>query len=209
MTYDIKIIRKNEYKTSYWSGGTTTQLYIYPENSIYSELNFIFRISSAKVTVNESTFTSLPGIDRKIMILNGTLDLDHEGHHKIKLNKFEQDRFKGDRITKSYGKVTDFNLMMNKGCDGNLEHIKIGCKALKNLDLSTDIENNKKKFIIFYCLEGSVDINIDGFIKLNEGDLLVLKNNSKSRLYNINILNNLEKEANIIKVTTHFNQILF
>lgn len=72
-----------------------------------------------------------------------------------------------------------------------------------------DIKNNKKMFIIFYCLEGSVDINIDGFIKLNEGDLLVLKNNNESRLYNINILNNFEKEANIIKVTTHFNKTLF
>lgn len=208
MTYDINIIRKNEHKTSYWSGGTTTQLYIYPENSIYSELNFIFRISSAKVNVNESTFTSLPGIDRKIMVLDGTLNLDHEGHHKIKLNKFEQDRFKGDWLTKSYGKVTDFNLMMNKGCDGNLEHIKIECKTLKNLNLLTDIDDNKK-MIIFYCLEGSVDINIGSFINLNEGDLLVLKNNGKNRLYNINILNNFEKEANIIKVTTYFNKTFF
>lgn len=208
MTYDINVIRKNEHKTSSWSGGYTTQLYIYPESSIYSDLNFIFRVSSAKVSVNESTFTSLPGINRKIMILDGTLNLKHEGHHEIKLNKFQQDSFKGEWLTKSYGKVTDFNLMMSKGCDGNLEHIKIDCKTLKKLNLSTDINNNKEMIIIFYCLDGSVDINMDSLINLNEGDLLVLKNNKK-RLYNINILNNFEKEANIIKVTTCFDKTLF
>ncbi|MPN27372.1 hypothetical protein SDC9_174803 [bioreactor metagenome] len=208
MTYDINVIRKNEHKTSSWSGGYTTQLYIYPESSIYSDLNFIFRVSSAKVSVNESTFTSLPGINRKIMILDGTLNLKHEGHHEIKLNKFQQDSFKGEWLTKSYGKVTDFNLMMSKGCDGNLEHIKIDCKTLKKLNLSTDIDNNKEMIIIFYCLDGSVDINMDSLINLNEGDLLVLKNNKK-RLYNINILNNFEKEANIIKVTTCFDKTLF
>lgn len=208
MTYDINIIRKNEHKTSSWSGGYTTQLYIYPESSIYSDLNFIFRVSSAEVSVNKSTFTSLPGINRKIMILDGTLNLKHEGHHEIKLNKFQQDSFKGEWLTKSYGKVTDFNLMMSNGCDGNLEHIKIDCKTLKKLNLSTDIDNNKEMIIIFYCLDGSVDINMDSLINLNEGDLLVLKNNKK-RLYNINILNNFEKEANIIKVTTCFDKILF
>ena len=36
MSYNIEIIRKNQYKTSEWSGGTTTELYIYPVDSQYS-----------------------------------------------------------------------------------------------------------------------------------------------------------------------------
>ena len=33
MSYNIEIIRENQYKTSKWSGGTTTELYIYPVGS--------------------------------------------------------------------------------------------------------------------------------------------------------------------------------
>ena len=45
----MELIKKNQYKTTQWSGGTTTELLIYPSTSKYSERNFKWRISSAKV----------------------------------------------------------------------------------------------------------------------------------------------------------------
>ena len=68
MKNTIKIIRNNEYETNLWTGGTTTQLLIYPEGSEYCHRNFKLRISSAKVHAMESVFISLPGISRIIII---------------------------------------------------------------------------------------------------------------------------------------------
>ena len=105
MSYNIEIIRKNQLKTSEWSGGTTTELYIYPKDSLYGNRNFKWRLSSAKVEAEQSTFTSLQGISRIIMVIEGELLLKHEGHHNAVLKAFEQDRFSGEWTTTSFGKV--------------------------------------------------------------------------------------------------------
>lgn len=62
MKCEIKVITKEQQKTSTWSGGTTTQLAIYPEDADYGKRNFTWRLSSATVEAEESVFTSLPGI---------------------------------------------------------------------------------------------------------------------------------------------------
>ena len=77
-------------------------------------------ISIATVEVESSTFTSLPGVSRTLMVLNGQLRLKHEGHHESILNPLEKDNFSGDWKTKSWGKVTDFNLMTKGECSGIL-----------------------------------------------------------------------------------------
>ena len=41
----IEIIKSDAFKESKWSGGITTQLYIYPKDSDYQKRNFNFRIS--------------------------------------------------------------------------------------------------------------------------------------------------------------------
>ena len=125
MSYNIEIIRKKQHKTSEWSGGTTTELYIYPKDSLYGDRNFKWRLSSAKVEVEQSTFTSLPGISRLIMVIEGELLLKHEGHHNAVLKAFEQDSFSGEWTTTSFGKVIDFNLMMAQGYKGKLEAISV------------------------------------------------------------------------------------
>ncbi|MBK5240500.1 HutD family protein [Clostridium sp.] len=71
MFYKIEKIRKNPHKTSVWSGGTTTELYIHPKGSIYSEHDFNWRLSSAVVEVERSIFTPLQGITRLVMIMKG------------------------------------------------------------------------------------------------------------------------------------------
>jgi len=68
MGYEVKLITKEQQKTSKWSGGTTTQLAIYPEDADYGKRNFTWRLSTATVEAAESVFTSLPGIDRIIKL---------------------------------------------------------------------------------------------------------------------------------------------
>lgn len=46
---EIKIIDESQFSTSVWSGGKTTEMYLYPQDASYKERNFLFRISSATV----------------------------------------------------------------------------------------------------------------------------------------------------------------
>lgn len=176
MEYGIEIIKKEQLQTSLWSGGTTTQLAIYPKDAVYSQRNFIWRLSSAQVEAEESVFTSLPGISRIIMIIEGELLLEHEGHYKKVLKRFDQDSFSGSWTTKSYGKVVDFNLMMREGCEGDLEAIHLDGEATKAVDFQ-----NKKGFFrcvqAMYCVNGEVSIKAAGEDKniIHKGDIILIK----------------------------------
>lgn len=195
----IKIIKKDKLSSSKWSGGTTTQLYIYPENELYENRNFTFRISSAEVDLEESTFTKLPNIKRRIMILDGKLKLIHESHHSVTLEKFQQDTFYGDWDTKSYGKVTDFNLMLNENADGFIECINLENEKIIN-PYKNDKYNNTTE--VFYCVKGKINISINNKREqLETGDVAIIKN-----IYNLEIeLNNLDKfNSDIIRTKVNY-----
>ncbi|MGF6907724.1 HutD family protein [Fusobacterium sp. PH5-44] len=146
-----KIIKKENWYESKWSGGVTKELYIHPENSRYSEKNFNFRISIAITENEESTFTKLNGVDRVISIIKGKLKLFHEGHYNKILLPYEIDRFNGGWNTTSKGKVTDFNLML-KNCKGDFFFKEF--KYLEEL-----IYENLESFTFVYCIEGSITVN--------------------------------------------------
>ena len=195
----IKIIKKDKLSSSKWSGGTTTQLYIYPENELYENRNFTFRISSAKVDLEESTFTKLPNIKRRIMILDGKLKLIHENHHSVTLEKFQQDTFYGDWNTKSYGKVTDFNLMLNDNANGFIEYINLENEKIIN-PYKNDKYNNTTE--VFYCVRGKINISINNEREqLEAGDVAIIKN-----IYNLEIkLNNMDKfNSDIIRTKVNY-----
>ena len=115
------LTKKSEHNQSTWSGGVTTEILISPKGAVYSNRDFDYRISSAKVELPESTFTPLNGYMRHIMLLDGEMKLLHDGHHSKTLAVFEQDYFDGGWDTKSYGVCTDFNLMLGKGYLGALQ----------------------------------------------------------------------------------------
>ena len=49
-----------DYLTPLWSGGTTTQIAIFPSDTPYSTRDFLWRVSSAVVTDEKSIFTPPP-----------------------------------------------------------------------------------------------------------------------------------------------------
>lgn len=118
-----RIIKPEEYETGVWSGGTTTQLAIYPPGASYADRNFIFRLSSATVDTEQSEFTHLPDYDRWLMILEGSAELVRSNESKVTLRPYEYDAFDGGAVTVSYGKVTDYNLMLRKGGSGSMEAV--------------------------------------------------------------------------------------
>lgn len=136
----MKILHKKEQTTTKWSGGLTTELYIFPEDSDYKERDFKYRLSTATVEIEESTFTPLHGIERTLMVLEGEMKLIHHNHHSVVLGPLMKDEFLGEWTTRSKGKCTDFNLMCRDGAKGNVtgysmkegEELEIALEGVRN-----------------------------------------------------------------------------
>ncbi|QAT43362.1 HutD/Ves family protein [Aminipila luticellarii] len=170
---ECKAYKKEEYKEGKWSGGTTTELAIYPKNSVYSDRNFIWRLSSATVELEESDFTPLPDYDRILIVLRGEAVLSHKEVRVIRLAAYEQDRFSGSYQTRSFGQITDFNLMVRKGNQGFAEVMTV-----TGAGTAIPVESWKeyhKMSQSFFCAEGFCTIYFNKRIcQLNAGELLVI-----------------------------------
>lgn len=164
------IITPNNFNTIKWSGGTSTELLIYPSNSDYQQRNFDFRLSTATVEVEKSDFTPLPGVSRKLMILDGEIEISHENHYTKKLAKFDIDSFEGDWKTSSVGKCIDFNLMTRGNATGEISALSLE----KNQATKLALEKNLSYFIL-YVSEGEISINIDDkYHLLQQGNMLTI-----------------------------------
>ncbi|MDR0803193.1 HutD family protein [Fluviicola sp.] len=110
----MKVLTAAHFQVSSWSGGTTTQLYIFPEEASLEERNFDWRISSAVIETEESEFSSFEGYERILIPLKGHLEMEHlteNGILKQSVRVFELARFSGSWKTTGKGKLTDFNLI--------------------------------------------------------------------------------------------------
>ena len=145
----ITIKTKAEHPVSVWSGGTTTQLYLYPQGSDYTRRDFRVRISSATVDCERSEFTALPGVSRTILPLKGSLHLYYQGHGEKLLHEYEQDQFDGGWQTTSVGRATDFNLMLREGATGTVEVCKL------NSGEGIEPENEQNGILAVYIAQGS------------------------------------------------------
>ena len=153
-------LMEKDYKTSVWSGGTTTELFIWPEGADYAKREFAFRISSALVELAESDFTALPGVERWITPLRGGFTLTHPGKPSVVMGPLaEPYRFSGEETTHCVGTATDFNLML-KGTSGNMRISRGNAAVLPG-------------FNSFYALEDTV-FQMEGQYFMAAGDLLVI-----------------------------------
>ena len=162
----INIIRSEEHKTQTWSGGTTTQLFIYPLDSDYKSKTFDFRISTATVEQEFSEFTPLSGVSRKLMVLEGELKIEHKNHHHSILKPLDVDRFDGAWQTSSIGLCTDFNLMCTADVSGDITGVAL--EKNKPLELNSDAGK-----LLLYLYKGGVFVSFDEqIVKLKPGDLI-------------------------------------
>lgn len=158
----VSLITPKAFTVSQWSGGTTTQIAIFPPDAQYAERDFLWRISSATVNLSESDFTPLPDYKRYLSLLEGRILLTHDGGSPVTLTPGEIHCFDGGAATKSEGTCVDFNLMLRKGkSDGILSCLKIPSAGeypligLENLDKETKIQT-----AVIYCVQGSGEINL-------------------------------------------------
>lgn len=167
-TYD-----KEGFSTSKWSGGETSQFAIFPETSKYIDRDFIWRLSSAAVELDESTFTKLPDYDRVLMVLEGEAVLAHGTTRTVKLSAGQQDSFGGEEGTKCFGKIKDYNLMFKKGCSGRLEQIEVQ-SAAQSVAKGERGEHTHASYG-FYCLSGYTVVSVGGQAHMvSDGTQLVL-----------------------------------
>lgn len=182
------IITKKEYKTSSWSGGTTTELFIYPPESTYQERNFQIRISSATVDVDESNFTKLPDYNRVLMILSGELEINHQNHHSKTLSQYGCDYFDGAWDTSAKGKVRDFNLMTSESFLGKLVYDSLSSATKYTLKLSP------MQFLEgLYLISGKL-LNLNNKQVITKGNLIILQN--RDDMYELQAL----EECKIIQI---------
>jgi environmental stress-induced protein Ves len=183
----MTIISKKNQLVSKWSGGTTTELFIFPPEASYANRDFVFRISTATVETETSTFTSLPGFKRILMILNGELEITHANHYSTKLCPFEMDTFDGNWQTTAKGKVTDFNIMFAAGI-----HAKLTAHTL-NPD-TTVVFNRTSTFQFVYLVSGNAFLNDQ--TPVTASDFIILTEQESNTITAVNFCNML-----IIEIT--------
>lgn len=155
MNYTMTFHPKSEQKTSRWSGGTTTQLWIWPEDSSYVDRTFQFRISTAVVEAEKSDFTLLQGYDRYLMTLDSPLKIRHNQEKWTTINPYVTHAFSGGWETQSEGSVTDFNVMVREGLLGQLEAIHFEGAEEKIIELSGEFA------VLLYGVKGTVTVLTD------------------------------------------------
>lgn len=138
-----------DFQTIEWSKGTSTELFIYPENSSIKDRSFTIRISKATI-LEDSTFTKFEGYWRKFTLLEGRIQLEHQNQHTTTVLPFESDEFSGNWMTLSKGKGTAFNVIAKK-------EIQFRSTILQ-IERTLQIDGNQTKNLI-YVLDNSIEIN--------------------------------------------------
>ena len=175
------------HNTSKWSGGSTTELFISPENGNYATLDFELRISLAKVEVKKSIFTPLIGVERKLMVIDGQIILNHENYHNSTLKKFDVDSFNGKWNTNCIGISTNFNVMSKGALKTSLYGVKMRPKD--KIDIRFE---EKWQTVFIYVIQGKLEIEIkQKKIALERGSLFQVNRTLKS-FFNINSKNGCE-----------------
>jgi environmental stress-induced protein Ves len=163
--------KAEDFILSKWSGGSTTQLFIYPTKANYAARDFDFRISTATVEVEKSAFTALPGFSRKLMILDGEIEITHKHRFSKTVKKFEVESFEGDWETSSIGLCTDFNVMTNSHFKSELYPQVIYNGQHQKVRTLED-----SNFLFIYLWQGKLLIQIDDdHFSISERDLLVIQ----------------------------------
>ena len=176
----LQKLTKDDYIVSSWSGGTTTQLAIFPPGARYADRNFLWRVSSATVELDESDFTPLPDYDRLISTLEGEIVLTHNGGAPIRLRPFEIHAFSGADATHSTGRCTDFNLMLRRGkAAGSMELLKLTETPTALSAAAHILRHDAAEQLLLCCIEGTAQINQ---IPLAPGETLLLSGETNLKL---------------------------
>lgn len=157
---NIKVYKQDDFHVSRWTGGITKELAIFPETAKYLVRNFIWRLSTATCELEETTFSKLPDFDRVLMVLEGNVVLAHQDVRAIRLGELEQDSFDGAYHTKSFGKITDYNLMVAKGNKGFLDVVFAKEESAELTFDEVNGEEFERKDVTLFCKDGYAAVTV-------------------------------------------------
>lgn len=168
----ISLLRAADHRVMPWKngGGTTTEIAVHPEEAGLDA--FAWRVSMARVE-GDGPFSSFPGIDRNLTILDGDgIMLDVQGRVPLGLRATSAPvEFPADVPTTARllgGPITDLNVMVRRGqfrCE--VHRIALIGKA----DFSTDAETT---FLL--CNRGEALLRVAGQdVRLESRDCLRLE----------------------------------
>ena len=120
----VRLIRKSENIEHGWSGGNTSEIFLWPEGSSWQKKDFQIRISAAVTTLGGAPFTDFSGFTRHISPTEGRMHIIHRGHHERVLDMFDVDTFDGAWDTWSEGLYHDFNLLHTYDRNGRMQPVE-------------------------------------------------------------------------------------
>lgn len=166
MSLSYAIIEKNNLNPTVWDGGETFEYYIYPENALYTNRDFLFRISAATINKVPSTFTRFNNYNRFLVMLDNNLKINNNGNEEYYTTN---DVFKFDSNSDiiSYTKGNDFNLMVSKNI-----------KAADVFFLKDAVRLNQPFVFIFGLKDCSIEVNNEK-MALKQKDLLLIENTNR------------------------------
>lgn len=134
-------------------GGETVEIAVFPEGAGLDD--FDWRVSMARVD-GSGPFSSFPGIDRTLAILEGAgIDLAVEGRGEVRLTLgSEPHAFPADVATSARlieGSVVDFNVMTRRGIVGH----RVGCHGEKYISAARGLR-------LVLCSRASLELRMDG-----------------------------------------------
>lgn len=175
---NIRILDPGTRRVTSWSGGKTTELYLYPFDGSYAERRFLFRISSATLDLKESHFTRLDGVTRYLTPLCEGFYLKRNDHWQF-LPQGDVLCFSGEEEIVCRGSGRDLNLML-KGARGEMRVLPTGDHAL-----------TLHAFIFLYCPQ-QTDVNgtalpCDSFSEITSAGFSTLRLSRPAVLFTVDI----------------------
>jgi environmental stress-induced protein Ves len=203
--HTVELVRHDDQFVSAWSGGTTTEIAIFPRDAVYGCRDFLWRVSSARVDAEASTFTLLPGYQRLLMVLEGDMTLRHEGHHCVRLTPFQQDVFSGAWATSSTGRARDFNVMLAQGCEGQLQADELapGQRGVVSLGCLGARDDTHRRTGVIYVVDGAVVAATGGGTPalLAAGDALLVTADRGRALPRVTAQNSTNRSVHLVTAT--------
>lgn len=182
----IKLISKNDYKESLWKNGSgkTQEIAIYPLEASIAEDNFLWRISSAKVS-GTSLFSKFIGCNRHLIVWQGAgLSINQTDLLPSTIFSFSGEEIVKADILKNIP-VVDFGIIYKR------EKIEAKLEII-NLSPTNTKYALKSKTYLFFLAGGDCHINN---LKLEIGDSILIEDeknidiliSKKSILYKIEV----------------------
>lgn len=116
----VRVLPREEYAVSYWSGGATSQVMIWPPDSEFKKHEFLWRLSLATMATDDSPFTKFEGFHRILHLTEGESRLSFADGRNYVLSPGDELCFSGNDTIKSNGKASDLNLIMAEGVWGEV-----------------------------------------------------------------------------------------